>query len=329
VSRLRFQQIAHSPPASAVIYIREMRALLPPLALLAACALPVSRAPGAPDRAPAHSLDSLQARIAGIVAGRPGAEVAVYYHDLGRPDSLALDADVSYHAASTMKVPVMIELMRRVDSGTLSLDRTLAIENGFTSLADGSPYTLSLSDDSDSSLYARIGRTATLRELDELMITRSSNFATNLLLKLLDPKSVNATAHQLGARNIAVLRGLEDNKAFQKGLNNTTTARDLGVLLSGIERCTVASRSSCAEMTRVLLGQTFNTGIPAGLPPGIPVAHKTGWITGTVHDAAIVYPKNRPPYVLVVLTRKIAEERDAQALIAGISRQVYAFNASR
>ena len=305
-----------------------MRALLPPLLLLAACTLPVhtnvrSSVPAPP------SIDSLRERINARVAVIPGAEVSVYYHELSRADSLDIRADISYHAASTMKVPVMIELFRRVDRRALSLDQTVAVENSFPSLADGSPFSLDRSGDSDVSLYGRIGRNATLGELDELMIAHSSNFATNILLKLLDAKTVNATAHALGARNMTVLRGVEDGKAFDKGMNNTTSARDLGILLTGIERGTAASRRSCAAMKTVLMRQVFNTEIPAGLPAGVQVAHKTGWITGTLHDAAIVYPKNRPPYVLVVMSRNIAAERTAQALIADISGQIYAFSTSR
>ncbi len=306
-----------------------MRTLLLPLTLLAACALPVSGSRPRPAPPSAPTIDSLDARITSIVSAHPGADVAVYYHDLARPDSLARNADLSFHAASTMKVPVMIELFKRVDSRSLSLDQTVVIENTFQSLVDGSPYTLDRNGDSDASLYRRIGGAATLGELDELMIAHSSNFATNILLKLLDAKRVNATAHLLGARNMTVLRGVEDGKAFDKGLNNTTTARDLAVLLTAIERGTAASRRSCAAMKTVLMRQVFNTEIPAGLPAGVQVAHKTGWITGTLHDAAIVYPKNRPPYVLVVLSRNIADEKAAQQMIADISRQVYAFNASR
>lgn len=310
-----------------------MRVLLPPLALLAACALPAAHGRNGTGTVTqvtaAPAVDSLRGRLDAIVARQPGAEVAIYYHDLSRPDSLLRNADVSFHAASTMKVPVMIELFRRVDAGTLSLDQSVVLENRFSSLADGTPFSLDTSSDSEVSLYARIGRRVTLGELDDLMITRSSNLATNVLLALLDPKRVDATAHALGARHMEVRRGVEDDKAFQLGLNNTTTARDLGVLLTGIERGTVAARHSCAAMKAVLLRQTFNTEIPAGLPPGVPVAHKTGWITGTLHDAAIVYPPGRPPYVLVVLSRKIASEQDARAMIADLSRQVYAFNASR
>jgi beta-lactamase class A len=306
-----------------------MRALLPPLALLAACALPVAQPAVRRNISAPPSIDSLRARVTTILAIHPGAEAAIYYRDLGRPDSMAYNADTPFHAASTMKVPVMIELFKRVDSRTVSLDQTVIVQNSFSSLVDGSSYTLDRNGDSDVSLYARIGRTATLRELDDLMIARSSNFATNMLLKVVDPKAVTATAHELGARNMVVLRGVEDGKAFEAGLNNTATARDLGVLLGGIERGTVASPRSCAAMKAVLLRQVFNTEIPAGLPAGVQVAHKTGWITGTLHDAAIVYPKNRPPYVLVVLTRNIAKEKEAQEMIADISRQVYAFNASR
>ena len=309
-----------------------------PLALLVACVTPVTRTPPvsrgngestARSAPAAQSTDALRSLIATTIAARSGAEVAVYYEDLARPDSLRVNADLSFHAASTMKVPVMIELFRRVDAGTLSLHQTVPIENTFHSIVDGTPFSLDSASDSEFSLYHRAGGTATLAELNELMIAHSSNFATNIMIELLGAKTVNATAHSLGATRMTVLRGVEDGKAFAAGLNNTTTARDLGVLLTGIERGTVASARSCAAMKTVLLQQEFSTEIPAGLPPGVRVAHKTGWITGTRHDAAIVYPPGRAPYVLVVLTRNIPNVKDAQDLIASISRDVYAFNASR
>jgi beta-lactamase class A len=251
------------------------------------------------------------------------AVVGVAFHDLETGDSLFINADDSFHAASTMKVPVLIELMRRVDAGGLALNQGVLLVNKFGSIVDGSPYSLQANDDSDSSAYGRIGSRVPIRELIDRMITRSSNLSTNALIELVRADRVNATAHELGARNIKVLRGVEDGKAFQAGLNNTTTARDLQVLLEGIERGTVASRSSCEYMRDVLLRQEFNTEIPAGLPPGTRVAHKTGWITGVLHDAAIVYPAGRRPYVLVVLTRGIPDDKVARPLIADISRIIY------
>ncbi|HVX40618.1 MAG TPA: serine hydrolase [Gemmatimonadaceae bacterium] len=268
-------------------------------------------------------LDSLQARIEQRIARVPGAVVGVAFHDLASGDTLFLNADDSFHAASTMKVPVMIELFGRIDAGGLALDQGILLVNRFASIVDGSPYALDPGDDSDSAAYARIGSRVPVRELIDHMITRSSNLATNALIELVGADKANATAHALGARNIRVLRGVEDIKAFDAGLNNTTTARDLEVLLEAIETGRAASRTSCNAMRDILLRQEFNEEIPAGLPPGTRVAHKTGFITGVLHDAAIVYPNGRKPYVLVVLTRDIKDQRVARQLIADVSRLVY------
>jgi len=271
----------------------------------------------------AQAVDSLRARIQARIASVPGAVAGVAFHDLATGETLYVNADDSFHAASTMKVPVMIELYRRFDAGALRRDQGILLVNRFHSIVDASPYSLDPGDDSDSAAYRLIGERVPVRELIEHMITRSSNLATNALIELVGASNANATAHALGARHIRVLRGVEDQKAFDAGMNNTTTARDLAVLLEAIQRGTAASRSSCDEMRDILLRQEFHSEIPAGLPPGVKVAHKTGFITGVLHDAAIVYPPDRPPYVLVVLTRDIPQEAIARAMIADISRLVY------
>ena len=265
----------------------------------------------------------LVARISTRIAEVPGAEVAVSYRDLQSNDSLDLRADVDFHAASTMKVPVMIEVLRSVDEGRLGLDQGILLINSFRSIVDGSAYALDAHDDSDSSVYARVGQRVPVRELLERMIVRSSNLATNALIALVGADEANATAHRLGATHIRVLRGVEDGKAFAAGRNNTTTSADLAVLLERIERGDALRPASARLMKEILLRQELNDEIPAGLPPGTPVAHKTGSITATLHDAAIVYPSGRAPYVLVVLTRNIPDEKVAQRLIADISRLVW------
>src|ERR1043166_7944669 len=166
--------------------------------------------------------DSLRESIVRRAAEVNGAIIGVAFHDLQTGDSLYLNADDSFHAASTMKVPVMIELFRRIDAGGLSLDQGILLVNQFGSIVDGSPYSLNAGDDSDSSAYNRVGQRVTVRELIDRMITRSSNLATNALIELVDASRANATAHELGARDIHVLRGVEDNKAFRAGMNNTT-----------------------------------------------------------------------------------------------------------
>jgi len=255
----------------------------------------------------------------------PGASVAVAYVDLGeRKETLYLEADRTFHAASTMKVPVMLEFFRQVDAGTLSLEQPVPLANRFESIVDGSPYALDAAEDSDPTLYAQLGKAVPARELVERMITRSSNLATNAVIALVGAKRVTGTLRSLGAREMAVLRGVEDGKAYKKGLNNTATARDLATVLAALERGQVASPASTRAMRTILLAQELNAEIPAGLPPGTPVAHKTGQISGVLHDAAIVYPPGRAPYVLVLLSSGIPDEAVARSLLVDLSRSVFA-----
>ena len=255
------------------------------------------------------------------IASESGAEVAVAFRMLDGSGEMFIEPDKPFHAASTMKIPVMIELFRQVAAGQVSLDDQLTIRNEFRSIVDGSTYALSVDDDSDREVYAAVGRTMTLRQLCELMITVSSNFATNLLIEKLGVEKIRATVTRLGADGMQVLRGVEDDKAFQKGLNNSTTARGLLILLERIANGKAVDPASDAKMVEILKRQKFNEGIPAGVPLGIAVAHKTGNITRINHDAAIVYAPR--PYVLVVLVRGIEDEKKSAALIAEISRALY------
>jgi beta-lactamase class A len=263
---------------------------------------------------------ALESKVRALIA-ESGAEVAVAYRTLDGSSQLLFDPDKTFHAASTMKVPVMIELFRQAEAGTVKLDDQLPIRNEFRSIVDGSPYKLSEGDDSDREVYANVGKTMTLRRLNELMITVSSNFATNLLIEKLGAENIRATVTKLGADGMKVLRGVEDSKAFDKGLNNATTARGLLVLFDKIGQGKAVSAAADKEMLDVLKRQKFNEGIPAGVPPGTPVAHKTGSITRIHHDAGIVLgPK---PYVLVILVRGIQDQKVSGPLMAAISRAVW------
>lgn len=250
-----------------------------------------------------------------------GAEISVAFRTLDGERELMIAPDVVYHAASTMKVPVMIELFRQAQAGELDLEDPLLVTNTFSSIIDGSPYELSVDDDSDAEVYARLGETMTLRELCEAMITVSSNLATNLLIKRLGVENIRRTAAELGAGGMNVLRGVEDIKAFEAGKSNSTTARALLTLLERIARGEAVSPKASRNMVEILARQEFNEGIPAGVPDDVRVAHKTGNITRIHHDAAIVEAST--PYVLVVLVRGIDDEAESAALIADISRVLY------
>jgi beta-lactamase class A len=265
-------------------------------------------------------LGSAQAAIQARIE-KSGADVAVYFQTLDGKSEWTFRPDEMFHAASTMKVPVMIELFHQVKVGKVRFDDAIPIKNEFHSIVDGSVYTLSAADDSEAALYKADGQTRTLSDLCELMITVSSNFATNLLIEKLGVDNIRGTVHELGADGMNVLRGVEDNKAFEKGLNNTTTARGLGVLLQAIAEGKAVDAASSRQMITILQRQKFNEGIPAGLPAGIAVAHKTGEINKIHHDAAIVFAKR--PFILVILVRGLAGTKASAALMSDITGKLF------
>src|SRR5436305_10984455 len=269
------------------------------------------------------SLNDVQKKIGELIATSGAETVAVAFYDLASGRELLINPDISFHAASTMKVPVMMEIYAQAAAGKLALDERVVIKNDFLSIADGSHFSVSANDDSEASLYKKIGESETIRELMRLKINAHSNLATNILIERVTPARVMELMREMGARNIRVRRGVEDGKAYERGMNNTTTARDLMIILRRIAAGRAVSKQASDEMIRVLLDQQFNESIPAGLPKDARVAHKTGSITRINHDAAIIFLPNRKPYVLVVLTRGLSDEARAHKLIEDISRTIY------
>ncbi len=275
---------------------------------------------GVPEGAAAVDDEKLAADLLSRIQ-KSGAEVGVAFRTLDGKTEWFSRADDAFHAASTMKIPAMIELFHQVHEGKLELEDSLSIKNEFHSLVDGSIFTLDPADDSETDLYKAAGQTRTLGQLCELMITVSSNLATNLLVEKLGVGNIRATVHALHADGMNVLRGVEDNKAYEKGMNNTTTARALLTLLEAIAKGQAVDPDSSLQMVEVLARQKFNEAIPAGLPSGTRVAHKTGELPKVHHDAAIVYAPR--PFVLVILVRGLPESKDSAALMADITHRIY------
>jgi len=255
------------------------------------------------------------------------AEVGIVVESIDGAARLAVDEALEFHAASTMKVPVMIELFRQAHAHRLKLDDEVLVGNQFRSIVDGSPFSLAVGDDSDADIYKAIGTRMSYRALCEAMITVSSNLATNVLIDRLGVDAIRQTVASLGGDGMNVRRGVEDSKAFQAGLNNSTTARGLAALMLAIARGTAVAPQASQEMADVLKRQRFNDAIPAGLPAGTVVGHKTGSITRIHHDAAIVFGDR--PYVLVVLTRGIEDQKKSAALIAELTRAIHAWVTDR
>lgn len=265
----------------------------------------------------------LAGRIDRILAAHPGQTIAVAYQEIDGDASLMRNERAVFHAASTMKVPVMVGIFHAASRGALQFDTPLTVRNEFTSIFDGSSYALESREDSDAELYAKVGQAVSVEELVRRMIVRSSNLATNNLFELAQATAIPTLMQQIGATDIKVLRGVEDDKAYHAGMNNTTTAYDLMLIFRAIAEKKVVSAEASEKMIDILLAQEHNDGLPAGLPPGTRVAHKTGSITEIAHDGGIVIAPDGSRYVLVVLTRGFKKHADAERTIAAISRAVW------
>ncbi|HEV7765376.1 MAG TPA: serine hydrolase [Thermoanaerobaculia bacterium] len=249
-------------------------------------------------------------------------DLGISFYDAETTIQWSYNADHYFHAASTMKLAVLLGVFRQVDRGELSLDAPVHVRNRFTSIVNQEPFMLDLGRDADPDVYGHLGKTLTVRELAYWMITKSSNLATNLLFDVIGIHTVQLALDELDIDGMRVLRGVEDQRAFEASLNNETTANGLLKLLRLIAEGKAYSQKACDDMLEILLDQQYRSGIPAGLPKAARVAHKTGNISTVHHDAGIVYLEGRKPYVLVILTQFEAEQGRSTA-VADVSRDIF------
>ena len=269
-----------------------------------------------------NKYSSLEIKVRELLESQNGT-FAIAFKNLEDGNEILINEDEIFHAASTMKTPVMIEVYRKKMIGEISLDDSIFVKNEFESIVDKSTFQLSDFDDSDKNTYDKIGRYISLRELVFDMITISSNFATNLVIKYIGAENINNTMNNIGAKNINVLRGVEDIKAFEKGLNNTTSARDLLVIYEKLANGKVLNRDLSNEMVEILKNQKYDDIIPKYLPKEIEVAHKDGWINGVRHDSGIVFLENGVSYVLILLSKNLDNELEGADMLAKVSLEIY------
>ena len=282
------------------------------------------RTPAQPPVPSLQSATELQARFAELQAKAGASALAVSIADLETGAEFHYHADRWFHAASTIKVAILVGVFGAIFRGELLPQSRVHVRNRFLSAYDGSPYRVRLDRDANPDVHREVGRTLRVSELAYAMITTSSNLATNLLLDLVGLDVLQRTLESFGLEGVDLRRGVEDEKAFQAGINNRITANGLVGLLRLIGEEHAFSPALSRQMVNVLLGQQFKSGIPAGLPPSARVAHKTGEISTIAHDAGLVYLPDRRPYALAVLTEWEPSATGRSATIAAASYLAYA-----
>lgn len=242
---------------------------------------------------------------------------------------LTAEPDLPHYAASTMKLALVMAAYREAELGRLDLDEVVTVHNEHRSALDGRPYSIDRAEDSDPEPWTRLGTPVALRWLAYRAIVRSSNLATNLLLDAVGTSPVEVLLRDAGATGSVVCRGIEDHRARDAGFHNVVTARDLSAQLQALVSASLLSRSGSAEILAVLAAQQVNDAIPARLPPGTRVAHKSGWMPGVSHDAGIVDAGDGSPFIFVMCTTSPLDEHAALGLIADAAAAAYADRRAR
>lgn len=281
-----------------------------------------------PDKHAILDTTALNSRIKKELARFPEGHFAYAFLDITTGEQLLYNEKEQFHAASTMKTPVLVEAFRQADQRKFSIDDSIEVYNQFRSIADGSKFALTPDRDSEQALYRVLGRKVTRKDLLYRMITHSSNLATNIIIDQIGAKNVMKTLKSIGANDIQVLRGVEDNKAFQKGLNNTTTAHDLMLIFEHLAKGGLVSDDANKQMMEILMDQHHRRAIPGKLPREVKVANKTGSIDKVCHDSGIVFLPDGRKYVLVLLSSNV-EVDAAEDVLAVVSRLFYDYVVER
>lgn len=246
-------------------------------------------------------------------------QFGVAFKNLDNNDTIFINAHEYFHAASTMKTPVMLEVFNQEKQGKFKIMDSIFVKNEFESIVDKSRYSLSINDDSDDILYRKIGQKMTIQDLTYEMMTKSSNLATNILIDKVGAENVMELLTSLNIKENIVLRGVEDQKAFDAGLNNRTTPYGLLQIFEHI----ALTQPNNSLMMSILFDQKFNEIIPAQLPKTAKVAHKTGSITGVQHDSGIVFLPDGRKYVLILLSKNLKSGDEGVKTLAQVSKLIY------
>jgi len=202
-----------------------------------------------------------------------------YVYRLGDKSSYGVNENEIFEAASLIKLPVMITMYQKDESGELDLDTTYKLLNSDKITGSGSLY------------YKKEGTILTYRELIELMGKQSDNTAFNVAKNIVGGEEIVRTIEDIGM----------SKTSFEE---NETTPADIGLLFSRLWELELINEKDRDELLSYLTDTIYENWLAAGLP-GVRVAHKYGREVHVVNDAGIVFSDE--PFVLVILSKGVVE----------------------
>jgi len=247
----------------------------------------------------------LQMRLTRAAFHAPGT-IGIAVEDLATGMTSGVNESASLPAASTIKIPVMVEVFRQMSTGQIDLNKRVHLAKGDRDWGSG--------DMAD----ARIGSEKTVEKLLWLMINDSDNTATNMLIRLVGRQHVNQTMSGLGLRNTRLGDYIRTGGSEIR-YSLRSSPHDMVKLLDSIARSKLVDEWSSREMLAILTGQTHNSLLPQPLPKELKIAHKTGSLHDTLNDVGIVY-LDQEPYVIAVMTTRLPSLSVGRHFIRKVSR---------
>jgi beta-lactamase class A len=233
---------------------------------------------------------------------------------------VSVDPGATHYSASIMKLPILVAAHRLAERGLLALAAPVRVHDEFDSRNAGHRFRMDQDEDSDPQTWAALGAEQPLADLVRRMVTVSGNLATNLVLDEVGTAEVAAVLADAGcSARTAIVRGIEDYAAREVGLDNLITADDMARLLVALAEGRLAGPAATAACEQTLEQQEYRAGIPAGLPDGLVVGNKTGWVDGVNHDVALVRAAGLPPVGMAILCSAPGTPEEREAGIARIA----------
>ncbi|MCL5773481.1 MAG: class A beta-lactamase-related serine hydrolase [Firmicutes bacterium] len=253
-----------------------------------------------------HEIEKLVKEASKSFPGKAG----IVFYDILENKVIGSNTKEEFEAASLIKIPILIEYFRQVKAGKLSPGESVVIKNSMKAGGSGSIKNLPE------------GSSVSYEELAGLMITKSDNTAADILINKLGMKNINSIAIELGCSATFLKRTIWDFAAIDRGMDNTATPEDMMILLRAIYEGKAVDEASSASMINILKRQENRKMIPAYLPEGVEVAHKTGELNGILHDCGIIYME-KCPYILCLLGKNIKNKDEARKFWADFSLRIY------
>ena len=250
----------------------------------------------------------LQSELTNLMQAYPTIEPAVFVWDYETQNYVDINASEIFSTASIIKIPVLIDVFKTIESGQLSLSDKIPLTEYFRTEGSGS-----LQFKARNSEY-------TIDELARRMITESDNSATNMLMaKIGSMTDVNQSMRAWGIKHTQVNTWLPDLKG-----TNYTTARDMATMLYNIDENTeFLSEDSRTRMLNYMGHVHNNRLLKAGLGEGAVLLHKTGDIGTMLGDAGIVIAPNGKKYIVVILANRPHNAAAGKDFIVQASKIIY------